>query len=94
VAADKPGLEDKLLNLEAYTAAYSGRLEKAREFSRRAVATAGRAKETEEAATHEAEAALLESLFGNATEARRHAAAALGLSKGRDVTFGQGWHWV
>jgi eukaryotic-like serine/threonine-protein kinase len=38
-AAGKPGVEDVLLALEADTAAYSGRLGKAREFSRRAVAS-------------------------------------------------------
>jgi hypothetical protein len=37
-----PGLEDQLLNLEAYTAAYSGRLKDAREFSRRAMDSAER----------------------------------------------------
>jgi tetratricopeptide (TPR) repeat protein len=70
---------------EADTAAYSGRLAKARELSRRAVTSAERAEEKENAAGNEAEAALREALFGNAAEARQRAAAALRLSTGRDV---------
>jgi tetratricopeptide (TPR) repeat protein/predicted Ser/Thr protein kinase len=42
-SAGKPGVEDALLGGEADTAAYSGRLAKARELSRRAVTSAGRA---------------------------------------------------
>jgi eukaryotic-like serine/threonine-protein kinase len=51
--AGKPGMEDVLLAREGETAAYSGQLEKAREFSRRAVASAVRAKENEVAAMYE-----------------------------------------
>ena len=69
-AAGKPGVEDVLLGEEADTAAYSGRLGKARELSRRAVASAERAEEKEMAAGYEADAALREALFGNAAEAR------------------------
>ena len=87
-AAGKPGVEDVLLAYEADTAAYSGRLGKAREFSRRAVASAERAEEKETAASYEADAALREALFGNAAEARQRAAAALALSTGRDVQYG------
>jgi hypothetical protein len=87
-SAGKPGVEDILLAEEADTAAYSGRLRKAREFSRRAVASAERAEEKETAAGYEADAALREALFGNAAEARQRAAAALGLSAGRDVQHG------
>jgi serine/threonine protein kinase len=87
-ATSKPGWEDVLLASEADTAAYSGRLGKAREFSRRAVASAERAEEKETAAGYEDEAALREALFGNATEARQRAVAALALSTGRDVLYG------
>ncbi len=87
-AAGKPGVEDVLLGYEADTAAYFGRLGKAREFSRRAVASAEHAREKETAASYEAEAALWEALFGNAAEARQQVAAALGLSNGRDVQYG------
>ena len=87
-AAGKPGVEDVLLGNEADTAAYSGRLRKAREFSRQAVASAERAQEKETAAGYAAEAAVREALFGNASEARQRTAAALAPSTGRDVQYG------
>ncbi len=49
-ATGKPGVEDILLAAEADTAAYSGQLAKAREVSRRAVASAQHAQEKETAA--------------------------------------------
>lgn len=82
-AAGEPGIEARMLALEADTAAYSGRFTTARELSRRAVASADRAGERE--ASYEAGAAVREALFGNATEARQRAAATLELSRGRDV---------
>jgi eukaryotic-like serine/threonine-protein kinase len=88
--AGKPGLENQLLGNEADTAAYSGRLEKARDFSRQAVASAERAEEKEAAAGYEADAALREALFGNEREARQMADAALRLSTGKDVQYGTG----
>jgi eukaryotic-like serine/threonine-protein kinase len=87
-SAGKRGWEHWLLCNEADMAAYSGRLGKAREFSRQAVASAERAERKETAAGYEAEAALREALFGNAAEVRERAAAALGLSTGRDVQYG------
>jgi len=87
-SAGKPGVENVLLQEEAQTAAYTGRLGKARELSRRAVASAQRAEEEETAASYEAEAALREALFGNAPEARQRAAAALAHSTGRDIQYG------
>jgi predicted Zn-dependent protease len=81
-------VEDVLLAYEADTAAYSGRLGKAREVSRRAVASAERAEEKEVAGSYEAEAALREALFGEAAQARERVAAALRLSNGRDAQFG------
>lgn len=86
-AAGKPGLEDALLGYEADTAAYSGRLEKARKFSRQAVVSAERAQEKEAAAGYEADAALREVLFGNQGEARHRVASALRLSRGQDVQY-------
>ena len=87
-ATGKPAVEDVLLGYEADTAAYFGQLKKAREFSRRAVASAEHAEEKETAAGYEADAAVREALFGNASEARQQAAAALALSTGRDVQYG------
>jgi serine/threonine protein kinase/Tfp pilus assembly protein PilF len=87
-AADKPGAEDLLLANEADTAAYSGRLTKARDFSRRATESAERAEEKETAATYSALSGLREALLGNADEARQLAAAAMGSSAGRDGEYG------
>ena len=86
-SANKPGVEDALLAMEADTAAYSGQLRKAEEFSRQAAASAERADEKETAAFYEAQAAMREALFGNAAEARKRAEAVLGHSKGHDVQF-------
>jgi predicted Zn-dependent protease len=77
-----------LLAREADTAAYFGRLREARDLSGRAVASAERAGEKEKAASYEADAALREALVGNVAAARQRAAAALGLSTGRDVKYG------
>ena len=86
--ADQPGAEDELLSLEADTAAYSGRLRDAREFSRRAMDSAQRAKKKEPAAAYSALSGLREALFGNADEARRRVTLAMGRSAGRDVQYG------
>ena len=84
----KPGLEHTLMANEADTAAFSGRLKGAREFSRRAVDSAQRAEEKEAAATYSALSGLREALFGNADEAHRRATLALKSSSGRDVQYG------
>jgi len=86
-SAGTPGIEDELLGMEADTAAYSGRLRNARDFSRRAMDSAERAQEKEAAATYSALSGLRESLFGNADEARRYSALAMGRSTGRDVQY-------
>jgi eukaryotic-like serine/threonine-protein kinase len=83
----RSGDEDVLLACEADTAAYSGRLAKARELTRQAIASAQHADEKETAAGYEAEGALREALFGNAAQARQRGAAALAASNGRDVQF-------
>jgi tetratricopeptide (TPR) repeat protein len=83
-AAGKP-IEDEMLDLEASTVAYFGRLKKAREVFSRAVALAERAENKETAAQYEAHAAWREALFGNAAEAQERAAAVLALSTGRYV---------
>ena len=86
-AAGKPGVEDMLLAAQADTAAYTGHLSEARDFSRQAIASAKRIAANETAASYEAAAALREALFGNPDAARQHANAALGISKGRDVQY-------
>jgi eukaryotic-like serine/threonine-protein kinase len=87
-SAGKQGVEDVLRAYEADTQAYFGRLGKAREFSRLAVASAEQAGGKETAASYRAQAALREALFGNAAEAHRRAESALSLSTGRDVQYG------
>jgi len=86
-AAGKPRVEDMFLSLEADTSAYIGRLVKARELTSQAVASAERVDEGEAAAYYEAKAAWRESLFGNTSEGKRRAAAALRLSTSRDVRY-------
>jgi len=83
----KPGAEDWMSNAESFVLAYSGRLEEARKMSRRAVDLAQAEERRETEAYYEADAALREALFGNASIARQRAIAALGLSNGRDVEY-------
>jgi eukaryotic-like serine/threonine-protein kinase len=86
-SASQPGIEDELLALEADTAAYSGRLRKAREFSSRAIDSSERAEEKEAASTYAALSGLREALFGNADEARRRVRLAMGRPTGHDVRY-------
>jgi eukaryotic-like serine/threonine-protein kinase len=86
-ASGKPGKENVMLYMQASTAAYSGKLAAAREFSRQAATSADRAGEKEVEAGCEATAALWEAFYGNATEARQHAAATLAKSNGRDAQY-------
>ncbi len=68
--------------------AFSGHLQRARMMSQRATELARQGGRLERAAQHQVGAALRESFFANIPEARRYAAAALDLSKGRDVVYG------
>jgi serine/threonine protein kinase/Flp pilus assembly protein TadD len=86
-SAGKPGVENAMLRLDADTAAYGGRLAKARDISLRAVTSAKRAGENEAAAGYLSDMAFREVVFGNATAAEQHALAALALSSGRDVQY-------
>jgi serine/threonine protein kinase/tetratricopeptide (TPR) repeat protein len=90
----KPGLEAILLANEADTAAYSGRLRKAREFSRQAVDSAERAGYPEAAATYFALSALREAFFGNADEARRRATLAMKHLAGHDLQYASALAWA
>jgi eukaryotic-like serine/threonine-protein kinase len=84
----KSGVEDGFLAMEADTAAYSGRLRQAREFTRLAIDTAQRAGERETAATYLATSGVREALFVNKEEARRRTTLAIKRSEGRDVQYG------
>lgn len=86
-SAGKMEVEDKLLGLEADTAAYFGRLRDARELSQQAMDVAARSGEKEAVATYSAVSALREGLFGNAIQARRRATLAMEHSPGVDAQY-------
>jgi eukaryotic-like serine/threonine-protein kinase len=83
--AGKPGDEDPLLAIQSDTEAYYGRMNKARDFSRRAVDSAVRADSKETAASWQVNGALREAELDNAAVARQGVTTALVLSPGRDV---------
>jgi tetratricopeptide (TPR) repeat protein len=85
-----PSLEPWIVDLNAFTLAYAGHLQQARTTSRHASELAQAAGLREPAAFVEAAAAIREALYENVPETRRRAAAALDLSKGRDVEYGAG----
>ena len=77
--------EDTLLSMQSDTEAYHGRLARARELTRDAVATALRAGTKEAAAGWAATAALREAELGNAAQAKKDATGALAMATSRDV---------
>ncbi len=77
--AGKPE-ENMGLALASDTEAYGGHLGKARELTKRSVDAAIRADSKENGAVWQANAALEQAAFGNSTEARQEAAAALKLA--------------
>jgi eukaryotic-like serine/threonine-protein kinase len=82
-----PRLGNTMLSLEGDTAAYSGHLKDAREFSRRAMDSAQRAGEKDALALYSGTSGLREVWFGNPEEARRRATLASKLSTTRDVLY-------
>ena len=88
VAKDSPQTADWITNAEGFVQAYFGHLQLARTTSRRAIELARQAHQEDRAAMFEAGAAVREAFFGYAPEAKRNAAAALALSKARDVEYG------
>jgi eukaryotic-like serine/threonine-protein kinase len=88
-AMGKPGTEDLLLSAQSDTEAYHGRLAKARDLSQRAADSAKSNDAKETAAIWEVNQALREAEFGNATQTRQFASAALALAP--DVTGEGGW---
>ena len=81
----KPDSEDMLLSTASDTESYYGRLTKAREYSRRAVAAAVRDNRKEAAALWQVNGALWEAEFGNHDHARESANAAMALAPTHDV---------
>lgn len=69
---DKPDPEAGMFELEAQTAAYSGKLNESRSLSRQAVEWSIRAGESESAVRYEANEALDEALFGRSADAALH----------------------
>ena len=86
-SAGKLGPENNMLASQADTSAYSGRLKEARDLSRQAMDSAGRADLKEAAATYAARSDLREALFGNFDEARRGAALAMKHSTDEGAQF-------
>ena len=86
-ALHTPAAEDRMAHAQSLVAAYSGQLQTARSKTSSAVETARQAGQKEPAATYLAGQAVWEALFGDATEARRNASAALQLSTGRDAEY-------
>ena len=84
-AAGRPGEEDQMLNIEADTQAYYGRMSKARDLARRAADSAVRADAKETAAQWIVWQALREVEVGDVSAARQSVAHALALAPGRDV---------
>jgi tetratricopeptide (TPR) repeat protein len=78
--ASKAEYENFGLALESDTEAYAGHLRKARDLTKRAVASAIRADSKENGAIWQANAAVEQAAYGNASEARRSAAEALKLA--------------
>ncbi len=87
-AKRKPAAERSIWNLEGRTLAYSGQLQQARTKSQVAISMAQHAGLQERAGIWQAEMAMREASFGNASEARQMATAALQFSRGRDVEYG------
>jgi serine/threonine protein kinase/tetratricopeptide (TPR) repeat protein len=84
-AAGTPDDESAMLSSQADTEAYYGRLNRARELSRRAVQSALAAGSKDSAANWQVAAALREAEFGNRDAARRLAQAALALTTSKPV---------
>jgi DNA-binding winged helix-turn-helix (wHTH) protein/tetratricopeptide (TPR) repeat protein len=87
-AREKPELKEWMSNSEGFVLAYAGQLKEARKMSRQAIDLARAADRKETVAHYETDAALREALFGNGSEARQNAQAAIGLSNNRDVEYG------
>ena len=86
-ARGEQGAEDWMSHNQALVLARSGQMRQARIMWERAVALAQQAANPERAAIYKSAEAACEAHFGNTAEAKRSAAAALDLAKGRDVEY-------
>ncbi len=75
-------------DMQGATAAYYGRLSSARDWTRRAIASAMSMQIRDQAAGYKSESALREALFGNFREARNEAKEASKLSTDSDIQGG------
>jgi eukaryotic-like serine/threonine-protein kinase len=88
LSAGELGWEDTFLWNEADTVAYFGKLQQARDLSRRASELAQRDDEKQTAASYELDDALREALFGYPDAARKRSEAALAMADDRDTLYG------
>jgi eukaryotic-like serine/threonine-protein kinase len=86
-ARGQHGAEDWMWHNQALVLARSGQMQQARIMWERAGALAQQAGDRERAAIYKSAEAVCEAHFGNAAEAKRGAAAALDLAKGRDAEY-------
>ena len=83
----KPGVEDVLLSDESDTQAFSGHLEKAMQFSRRAADSAFRGTENETGAEYQLNAALREAEFGYNGQSQNETNKALASASTQNVNL-------
>jgi DNA-binding winged helix-turn-helix (wHTH) protein len=83
-----PNANHSIFAQQAWSLAYAGRLDEARQMSQRAADFAKEADQQERAAQSQAGVAVREAFFGEQYAARQSAKAALAISNGRDVQYG------
>jgi tetratricopeptide (TPR) repeat protein len=87
VTRGQPDIAHSIIHQEALWLARGGQLEAARRASNRAIDVAQQERDRDPAAAYQAARAVWEAAYGNATEAKRTAAAALDVSGGREVQY-------
>ncbi len=85
---ERSGGDTWISNKDSYAVAYAGQLKKARALSQRAMDQAMQEGQPERAGLWQAGESLREAFFGNASQAKERAVAALKLSNNREVEFG------
>lgn len=88
LAQGEPDSMDWMVDRQAFSLAYAGRLKEARVLSRQAIELAEQDGDRERAAQFAIRIALWEAFFGDARGARLDADAALGLGKNRGLDYG------
>lgn len=88
LAQETSDAEDWTAQHQAFVLAYHGRMQDAMRMSRHATDLAQQTRHSERAALFATPPALWQALFGNTSEAKRGALAALGQSSAREVRYG------